>query len=203
MDESEGSAAGVLVTGNGAAAAAPDVAVLDLGAEARAATAGGALDAVSQAVSAMRAALLGAGVAERDLATAALSLSPYYDAHPVVAGYQAALALKVRSRSVEQVGALVVAAASAAGDAARVRGISFEHSDPHALAAAARALALADARAKAEQLAELAGRALGEPLSVSARPRSAQQGAGALDGGGVALRVVLRRSLLTVRWSFA
>ena len=200
---------GVLVTGTGAAAGPPDIAVLDLGAEVRAATAGAALDAVSLAVAAMREALVAAGLVERDLATAALTLTPYYDDFPVVAGYQASLALKARSRSVEAVGALVVAAASAAGDAARIRGIAFEHSDPRGLETSARELAWADARARAEQLAALAGRPLGEPVSIEegvahpGRPPGPVMRAMAsadlpVDAGESSVCVQL-----AVRWSFA
>jgi uncharacterized protein YggE len=60
------------------------------------------------------------------------------------------------------VGSLLVAAIDAGGDGARVDGISFSHHDAGALEREARDAAYADARAKAEQYAGLAGQALGE-----------------------------------------
>ena len=66
-----------------------------------------------------------------------------------------------------EVRAASVTAARAAGDAVRFDGIVFAHDDPGALAQEARALALADARGKAEQLATLSGVTLGAVRSIT------------------------------------
>ena len=52
------------------------------------------------------------------------------------------------------------------GETARLSGLFFEHSDPSGLLSAAREAAFADALAKAQQFAELAGRELGAVVSV-------------------------------------
>jgi uncharacterized protein len=65
-----------------------------------------------------------------------------------------------------EAGAVIGRLADAGGDAARVQGISYVLEDDAALQEQARADAFADARRKAEQYAELAGRELGEVVSV-------------------------------------
>ncbi len=71
----------------------------------------------------------------------------------------------------------VVDAVAAAGEEARLNGISFEIGDPATALAAARDAAYKDALAKARQYAGLTGRTLGAVLRVQeevrrARPRS-------------------------------
>jgi uncharacterized protein YggE len=117
-------------------------------------------------MSAMREAVLRSGVAESDLATTHVSLAPVHDPWPTVAGYEASLALTVRLVDLARVGSVLVAAVDAGGDGARVEGISFTHRDPAGLQEQARDAAYADARAKAEQYARLAGVALGEVRHV-------------------------------------
>jgi uncharacterized protein YggE len=80
--------------------------------------------------------------------------------------YEASLSLSVRITDLDHVGSMLVAAVQAGGDGARVDGITFSHADAAALESAAREAAYADARAKAEQYAGLAGQALGEVRHV-------------------------------------
>ena len=72
----------------------------------------------------------------------------------------------MRLLDLSRVGSLLVAAIDAGGDGARIDGISFSHRDAAALEREARDAAFADARAKAEQYAGLAGQALGEVRHV-------------------------------------
>jgi len=55
----------------------------------------------------------------------------------------------------------------AAGDLTQVGGISFTIDDPRALRSQARQAAMADAQAKADELARLAGVTLGKPTYIS------------------------------------
>jgi hypothetical protein len=165
---------GIWVTGSGTAVGPRDECVLTVGAEVRAATAADALDGCAQALDRMRDVLLGAGVPAAALATAAVSLTPVHDPYPTVAGFQAAVQLTARTGDLEAVGTLLGAVVAAGGEAARVHDVAYRHSDPSGLVAMARQAAWADAQARATQLAELAGRALGEVLSIDetvARPR--------------------------------
>jgi uncharacterized protein YggE len=115
---------------------------------------------------AMREAVVRGGASEQSLQTTGVSLNPVHDPWPTVSGYEASLSLAVRLTDLEHVGSVLVAAVQAGGDGARVEGITFSHDDAAALETAAREAAFADARAKAEQYAGLAGQALGEVRHV-------------------------------------
>ncbi len=197
----------VTVTGRGQVAAPYDEAQLRLAASARAASPSDATARATYAMSAMRESVLRAGVADTDLATTHVSLAPVHDPWPTVAGYEASLSLTVRLGELAGVGTVLVAAVDAGGDGARVEGISFTHRDPSALQRRARDEAYADARAKAEQYAALAGVALGEvrhlvegPVGGPPSPRAvramAESGPVPVDAGeGQVLASV------TVTWS--
>jgi uncharacterized protein YggE len=157
---------GVTVVGAGAANGPRDTCTLGLGAEARAGTAEAALAQAGVCLSRMRTALLAAGVTEHALATEGVSLNPVYDDYPTVSGYTASLGLRVRVDAVGDVGALLGDVVRAGGDGARVQSVVFSHAHPAVLEDAAREAAMADARGKAERLAGLAGRELGEAVSI-------------------------------------
>lgn len=153
---------GVTVTGNGRVAGPPDVVRLDLAAETSAVSIQTALSGASAGQEAMRAALLAAGVRQEDLRTTQTSAHiDYGPSGEGPRGYVARLGLSATVRDVASAGAVVTQALEAAGEAARLDGLVFSHSDPSGLLKAAREAAFADATAKAEQYAALAGRQLG------------------------------------------
>ncbi|MEH0474081.1 SIMPL domain-containing protein [Streptomyces sp. B21-097] len=160
----------VTVTGEGSAGAPPDVAVVDAGVETSAKTSQSALDAQNRATTALLAAVRAQGVAERDIRTRSVTLTPlhdYADGVSRLTGYQAAQYFTVKVREVARTGAVLQAVTDAAGDAARIDSVVFDVSDPAPLQARAREAAHADARAKAEQYARLSGRRLGPLVSLS------------------------------------
>jgi uncharacterized protein YggE len=63
-------------------------------------------------------------------------------------------------------GSIVQAALEEAGDTGRLSGLSFALADPSALFTMAREAAFADALAKAQQFAALAGRKLGAVVNI-------------------------------------
>jgi uncharacterized protein len=156
----------VTVTGRGRAAAAYDEATLLLAASARAANPSDATARATYAMAQMRDAVLSAGADGSALTTTNVSLNPVHDPWPTVVAYEASLGLSVRLLDLSRVGSLLVAAVDAGGDGARVDGITFSHHDAAGLEREARDSAFADARAKAEQYAGLAGQALGEVRHV-------------------------------------
>ncbi|MFD9907250.1 SIMPL domain-containing protein [Streptomyces sp. NPDC059063] len=163
-------AATVTVTGAGSASAAPDLATVTAGVEVTAPTTGKALKAHKKAADALLAAVRAAGVAERDVRTENVSLSPVYehkDGTSKLTGYQAAQTFSIKVREVADTGRVAQAAMDAAGDAGRIHGVSFDVADKGELRARAREAAYHDARAKAEQYAELSGRRLGRVVSIS------------------------------------
>lgn len=177
--------AGVSVAGVGTASAVPDVVRVSIGAETTAPTVDEALanadDATRRIVDAVR----GAGVAERDVQTSGVQLYPQYgpEGQPD-AGYTARQDLTVVLRDVEGAGATIGVAVAAGGDAARLSGVAFALADDTGVRAQAREAAFADARRRAEQYAALAGRELGELVSVREDGGSASIGYG--ESGGSA-----------------
>ncbi len=187
----------ISVSGTGEVRAAPDTATLNLGVEARADTVAEARADAARAADAVIAALRDGGVAEADIRTTNFSINAIYDYRddrPRIDGYAVSNTVAVTVRDIDATGDLIDAAAAAGGDAARFNGISFGYDDPAEYTRTARELAVEDARAKAEQLAELTGVTLGDPVSVSetswAAPvavRVPQEAAAFADGAGTSI----------------
>lgn len=194
---------GLEVTGVGRVGAVPDVMVLDAGVEVVAQDPGSAYQRATEALTGLREAALAAGIAPVDLQTTQVLLHPVHDRDGVVSGHQASLGLAIVVRDLAGSGSVIDAVTTGAGEHARLNGIRLEHSDPTALADEARRRAFADAKARAMELAQLAGRPLGECAWVAEaddrgpapRMMAAQM---AVDPGQVEQVV----SLIT-RWRFA
>ncbi|HEU5242247.1 MAG TPA: SIMPL domain-containing protein [Ornithinibacter sp.] len=180
----------VEVTGTGAASAVPDVVVLDARVQCEAPDVAGALSAATDRVTTALRAAADHGVAERDRRTTGMGVSTRWDREGrAVVGYTAHQSVRLLVRDRERVGDLIRALAGAAGDAFGLDNVTLEVADPAPLLERARTAAFEDARAKAEQFAALAGRALGPVLRVTEErdhaiplPRFAAQAA--MDAGG-------------------
>src|SRR5262249_60688844 len=104
----------------GAAPAPPDRASFAFGTVSQAKTASAALDASSQAVAQVVAALRKAGVASADLQTADVSLSPRYDDKgDAVLGYTASNTVTAIVRKLDSAGTVVDAAVAAGANPGR------------------------------------------------------------------------------------
>ncbi|KRD42995.1 hypothetical protein ASE38_01530 [Cellulomonas sp. Root930] len=152
---------GVTVTGFGEAEAVPDVAIADLGAEARAVDAERALAEAGECLDRMRAVLREAGVDDRWLRTTQSSTWTDGSARGS-SRVVARLGLQVTLHDVAVAGDVVGAAVVAGGEPARMDGIRLEVSDPTQPRERAREAAWADAVARATHWATLSGRRLGE-----------------------------------------
>lgn len=156
------------VTGQGHARVAPDLAVLRLGVSTSADSAGAAMAANNAAQAAVIGAIRDAGVADGDIQTAGLSLSPQidYEARGAgrVTGYQASNLVSVRVADLTRLGA-VVDGAVAAG-ATDIQGLEFSAENAQAAQDRARADAVAQATHRAGVLAQAAGLALGPVLAI-------------------------------------
>ncbi|GAA0414927.1 SIMPL domain-containing protein [Acrocarpospora corrugata] len=155
----------ISVTGQGNVSAPPDLMRLQAGVEVRRATAGEAFKAARLAAAKLTKALLGSGLAEKDLRTSELTLGPEYENYPKIVGYRATQGVEAVVRDLTKADK-VIDAAAAVGEDARLNGISFEISDQNAILVAARDAAYRDATAKAEHYAKLTGRKLGKILTV-------------------------------------
>ena len=108
------------------------------------------------------------------MASTDLSVWPAYDQQGVTSGYEARHGLRVVVDDLAAAGALLTALAAEVGDALRVEGVALEVGNPGPAERDAREAAYADARARAEHLAGLAGTTLAEVVSV-------------VEGGGVGM----------------
>lgn len=159
----------IVVQGQGVVTADPDMAIISLGVTREARTASAAMDAASAATLEVLASIRQAGVAQRDVQTSSVDLSPRWDqsqnGRPILSGYVASNTLSVRVRALDELGSLLD---SAVGTGANTtNGLTFTVAEPRRLEDEARALAVRDARARAELLAEAAGVTLGQVVTIS------------------------------------
>src|SRR5450759_3208230 len=150
----------ITVSSNGQVSVAPDVADVVIGVMAQKLTVAEAQSAAATSMTAVIAAVKKAGVDAKDIVTVNISLNPVYDygtngAVARLVGYQFANTIKVTVRDIGKEAAVVDD--SMAAGATTVNGITFRVGDPKASQSQARGLAMADARAKADALAQAAG----------------------------------------------
>lgn len=163
----------IVVSGEGEATVAPDMALLSLSVMREAKTARAALDANNDAMAAVIAAMKSSGIAERDLQTAGIQINPRYNytnkpdgsQQADLVAYQVTNTLAVRVRDIDKTGEIIDKAVTLGVN--QGAGVSFTNDDPAATITAARKEAVADAVAKAKTLAEAAGVGLGRVLEIS------------------------------------
>ena len=158
----------IIVGGTGVASAAPDMAVIRIGVSREARTASQAMREANAAAANVLAEIKSSGVADRDVQTAAINLSPVWDhsnnQRRQVRGYVASNDLSVRVRELDDLGALLDALV--ADGANTMNGLRFSIAETDGLETEARADAVEDARLKAETLAKAAGVTLGPVLEI-------------------------------------
>ena len=160
---------GITVSGVGTAAGTPDVAMIDCGVEVHAGSADRATAEAADAAHRVLAALRDEGLGEEAVRTSSHTVEPQMDHsgdRPVVTGYRVSTIFTARLEDTERLGATIAAVTAAGGEHAIIHGLRFILSDNTGLLETARAAAWADALARAEQLAVLAGAALGPVESI-------------------------------------
>jgi uncharacterized protein len=156
---------GITVAGTGSASVVPDRASFAFGTVSQAATADAALTASSQSIARVIAALKRAGVAQADLQTSEVSLSPRMnDAGDAIVGYMASNAVTAKIKKLGDAGDVVDAAVGAGAN--QVSGPNLLASDQDAAYRNALKAALADARAKAQTLASASGSSPGKITGI-------------------------------------
>ncbi|HXV95271.1 MAG TPA: SIMPL domain-containing protein [Gaiellaceae bacterium] len=159
------SAGGITVVGTGTATVAPDTATWSFGVQTSADTAEAALAANSTAMEQVVAALKSAGIADDDLQTEQVSVYPRTSDDGIsIVGYDASNTVRATIRNLDEAGAIVDAAVAAGAN--QVYGPSLTVSDTEAQYRVAVEAAFADARTRAEAIAELAGVTLGAPVAI-------------------------------------
>jgi hypothetical protein len=156
----------ITVVGRGEARGAPDRASINLGVETRGATAAEALAQNNTQMAALVAKLKELGIQGADIQTSGFNVGTDYDYEArQVRGYIVSNSVAVTVRDLASVGSLLDQMVQAGAN--NIYGISFSVADTKALEAAAREQAIADAKERAEQMAQAAGVSLGEVLVVS------------------------------------
>lgn len=159
----------IQVSGEGVSYAVPDIATFTVTIQETAATVKPAQDKATTKSNAIIAYLKGAGVAEKNIQTADYSVNPQYQwsqqvcpagsycpgGKQTLTGYQVSQTLSVKVRDTAKAGELLSGVGSRG--ASQVSGLTFEVGDKDAVQAQARDKAIADAKQKAEKLADSLG----------------------------------------------
>ena len=163
---------GIWVTGEGSVSVVPDIAILSLGVEAQSETVAVAQNQAATSMDAVVRELKSNGVANKDIKTQSFSIYPVRrwvekEGKEVLIGYRVNNMVTTRVRKVEDVGDIIDAVAKAGGDYIRINNIAFTVDDPAEYQEEAREKAMADAEAKAKQLAAAGGVRLGSPTYIN------------------------------------
>jgi hypothetical protein len=159
----------ITVSGTGTASGAPDIAYITLGAEARDPNPATAFNQANDTVRAIRDALAGLNIAPEDIQTSSFNMwaQDIYDAGGNATGertYFVQNVLSIKVREIERAAEAIRTAVDAGANV--IQGLSFGVADPNTLMSEARAQAIADARARAEQLAAGLGVQVGDVIAV-------------------------------------
>ncbi|WP_170464221.1 SIMPL domain-containing protein [Ruegeria arenilitoris] len=185
----------ITVDAAGTVQSVPDMATITLGVTNEDAQASNAMQATSDAVEQVLSRLQELGIDARDVQTRDVSLSPVWNnrnsssgERPEISGFVASNRVFVRVRDLSQLGTIMDAVIQ--DGANDFGGLSFGVQDPKPLEAQARANAVAEAIAKAEQLAQAANVTLGPVQEISeqvggARPVAMMREFNMADAGGV------------------
>jgi uncharacterized protein YggE len=157
----------IQVSGEGRVEVAPDLAVITLGVSKEAKEAGEVMDLVSEDMASVLQELQAVGIAPEDMQTQRISLQPVWSngssysssGQRRITGFLASNTVNLRVRDLDQLGEVLDRVLRAGAN--QFQGLRFDVADQAALQDQMRASAVANARHKAEILAEAAGVALG------------------------------------------
>jgi uncharacterized protein YggE len=147
----------ISVGGSGKVTVTPDIATVRLGVLVQRPTAKAAREDAAAAMTGLVDALRKLGIADKDIATSLVSLSPVYDysntgAAPKITGYQLSNSVSVTVRDLTNLSDVLDQGITSGANT--VDGISFDVADRAAAESKAREAAIADARAKADTYAK-------------------------------------------------
>ncbi len=161
---------GITVSGEGRATAKPDVAQITLGASALVDSVADARDRAAASMDALIKSMKDDGVADKDIHTRQLTISPEYDysnGRQSLRGFRVTNTVTAKIRDIDTTSKVIDDAVRAGGNDTQIQGISFTIDKPEDLKKQAREAAIADARAKAETLAKASGVSLGDAIAIS------------------------------------
>jgi uncharacterized protein len=148
---------------------APDIAIINAGVVTQAPDAATAMRDNAQRMSRVIAALKKAGLADRDMATSSISLSPQYryeeNKPPVITGYQASNQLNVKFRDIGKAGSVLDVLVREGAN--QINGPTLALDNPQAALDEARASAIKSARARADLYANATGMKVKRIVAIS------------------------------------
>lgn len=151
------------------ASRAPDIATMSTGVVTQAADANAAMRANAEQMAKLMQAIKAAGIAERDVQTSGVNLSPQYryaeNQPPAITGYQASNTVNLKVRDIGKLGQVLDALV--ASGANQINGPTFEIDNADAVQDEARAAALKKAQARAEVYANSLGMRVRRIVSIS------------------------------------
>ena len=160
---------------NGEVSRVPDIATISAGVATQAVSASDAIGQNAARMEKVRAALKRAGIADRDIQTASLNLSPQYkygdNQPPLLTGYQASNQLSVRFRDIRASGKIIDTLV--AQGANQINGPNLSIDRPEAGLDEARAKAISTGRARADLYARSLGMRVVRVILVSENGGSA------------------------------
>ena len=148
----------ISVTGTGEVLVPADTAVVSLGVSAADKDVRTAQSMANEAIAAIRSALIEGDIAEEDINTDYINIYAMYDygsGSEQITGYNANSTLAIRVKDIDRVGEVIDLAFGAGANT--LNGINFSATDTTAAKEKAMRLAVADAQAKADVLADAAG----------------------------------------------
>ena len=180
---------GITVVGDGVVQARPNTTSVNLGVQVTANTPAEALAQARQRTERVLQRLRELGIAEADLQTSGLTVNPNFGpardpaAQPTVTNYNGSATVSVQVADVNRVGDILTAAVDAGANL--VHGLTYGIRDDAALRRQALLAAIADARPKAEAVAQASGLTLGAVRAVVEVPVGGPPGLfrGGLGGG--------------------
>ena len=181
----------IRVSGSGEVAVVPDIAYINIGVHSEAEDVSSALEANNTQATELTEALKAEGIEAKDIQTTNFNVYPQtrYDnmGQPVGTSYVVDNTVYITVRDLTKLGKLLDSAISAGAN--NIYGISFDIADKETVLAQARELAIKDAEAKAQSVAEVAGVTLGQILSIDVSTPTYNQPYFGYGMGGGASRV--------------
>ncbi len=158
------------VTGSGSVTGEPDIATLNLGVSVEKETVAEAREEAASAMTALIDSLKANDIAEKDINTENFSIYPQYDyseGQRKLRGYRVNNTVRAKVRELDTLNDVIDDAAEAGEDNIVVNSIQFMIDDTTEFQKQARSLAVKDAAAKAQTLADASGVVLGKPVTIT------------------------------------
>jgi uncharacterized protein YggE len=177
----------VTVVGTGQVQGAPDTLTADVAIEATAPDVTAAMNQSSNRARAVIDALVNtAKVDRKDISTSSVSLEPQTGPDSsTITGYRARNSITVKMRDLGTASQTLALIVSTGGNAARINSVDYSIENDSQLVKGARAQAFDDAKARAEQYAQLSGLELGDVISISESGGAASPPAPPMPRAGV------------------